>query len=132
LNPDPFPAILCGLISGAIVTLLNHYAKKPLNNPEVIDTHGTLYTFFVAALIGGIYSAILSAVYPYPTDIPTSVNTWTNSGPNQWLPFARSKIGQGAMQIASHILVDRNRASFIDRCCIHTLFHNGVKYRVNF
>jgi hypothetical protein len=101
LNPDPFPAILCGLISGAIVTLLNHYAKKPLNNPEVIDTHGTLYTFFVAALIGGIYSAILSAVYPYPTDIPTSVNTWTNSGPNQWLPFARSKIGQGAMQIAA-------------------------------
>lgn len=38
-----------------------------LNNPAVYDTHGTLFTFFTAALIGGIYSAILSAVYPYPS-----------------------------------------------------------------
>lgn len=51
--------------------------KKPLNNPAVFDSHGTLFTFFIAALIGGLYSAILAAVYPYPSEVPTSVSTWT-------------------------------------------------------
>lgn len=53
------------MIAGFIVTLLNHKLKKPLNNPDVIDTQGTLFTFFTSALIGGIYAAILAAVYPY-------------------------------------------------------------------
>lgn len=83
------------------MTILNNKLKIPLNRNSVFDTHGVLYAFFVAALIGGFYSAILSAVYPYPTDIPTSVNTWTNNGPNQWLPSQRSKIGQGALQVAA-------------------------------
>lgn len=68
LNPDPFPAILCGLLVGAIVTLLNNKLKKKLNKNSVIDTHGALYTFFFSSLFGGFYSAILTAVYPYPTD----------------------------------------------------------------
>ena len=80
---------------------MNHKLKKPLNNPEVIDTQGTLYTFFASALIGGIYSAILAAVYPYSSEIPTSVNTWVASNTNQWLPYGRSKITQGGLQIAA-------------------------------
>jgi hypothetical protein len=76
LNPDPFPAILCGLIVGIIVTVTNNKLKKRLNNNSIIDTHGVLYTFFLASLFGGLYSAILTAVYPYPTDTPTSVNTF--------------------------------------------------------
>jgi len=79
---------------------LNHKLKKPLNNPEVVDTQGTLYTFFVAALIGAIYSGILEAVYPYPSEVPTSVNTWTLNT-NKWLPTNRSKIFQGGLQIAA-------------------------------
>jgi hypothetical protein len=81
--------------------LLNNKLKKPLNRNSVFDTHGVLYVFFISALFGGFYSAVLSAVYPYPTDIPTSVNSWTNNGPNQWLPSSRSKIGQGALQAAA-------------------------------
>jgi hypothetical protein len=88
------------LIAGLIVTLFNHKLKKPLNRNSVVDTHGVLYTFFIASLYGAIYISILTAVYPYPSDVPTSVNTWT-SGPNQWLPSGRSKIGQGALQIAA-------------------------------
>lgn len=84
-----------------IVTILNHKLKKPLNNPEVIDTQGTLYTFFFSALIGAIYSGILAAVYPYASEVPTSVNSWTSSGVNQWLPYGRSKISQGGLQIAA-------------------------------
>ena len=72
-----------------------------MNNPDVIDTQGTLYTFFTSALIGGIYSAILAAVYPYASEVPTSVNTWTSSNVNQWLPYDRSKISQGGLQIAA-------------------------------
>lgn len=67
INPDPFPAILCGLIVGLIVTVMNNKLKKKLNNPSVIDTHGIFYTFWFSALIGGFYSAILEAVYPYPS-----------------------------------------------------------------
>lgn len=33
LNPDPFPALLCGLFIGIITTIMNHKLKKPLNNP---------------------------------------------------------------------------------------------------
>lgn len=100
LNPDPFPAILCGLITGLIVTVLNHKLKKPLNNPDVVDTQGTLFTFFFSALIGGIYSGILAAVYPYPSEIPATVNTW-GLADNQWLPYGRTKISQGGLQIAA-------------------------------
>lgn len=92
---------MCGLITGFIVTILNNKAKFELNNPAVYDTHGTLFTFFTAAVIGGIYSAILCAVYPYPSEVPDSVNTWISYGFNQWLPNERSKIGQGALQIAA-------------------------------
>lgn len=81
--------------------MLNNKVKIPLNNPSVYDTNGILFTFFVASLIGGFYSAILSAVYPYPSDVPTSVNTWTTDAPDQWLPSDRSKIGQGALQVAA-------------------------------
>jgi hypothetical protein len=80
---------------------LNHKLKKPLNNPDVVDTQGTLYTFFVAALIGAIYSGVLEAVYPYASESPTSVNTWTTVASNQWLPTNRSKIFQGGLQIAA-------------------------------
>jgi len=89
------------LIAGIIVTILNHKLKKPLNNPDVIDTQGTLYTFFASALIGGIYAAILAAVYPYASETPTSVNTWVSSNANQWLPYDRTKISQGGLQIAA-------------------------------
>jgi len=101
LNSDPFPAILCGLITGLIVTLLNNKLKKRLNKNQVIDSQGVIFTFFIAALIGGFYSAILTAVYPYPSKVPTSVNTWTYYWPDQWLPLGRSKIGQGALQVAA-------------------------------
>ncbi len=74
MNPDPFPAILIGLLTGAITTIFNHKFKKPLNNPEVIDTQGTLYTFFTASFIGGVYSAIMSPIGPFGVDTPTSVN----------------------------------------------------------
>jgi len=77
LNPDPFPALLCGLIVGIIVTIMNHKLKKSLNNPDVVDTQGTLYTFFTAALIGGIYSGCLAAVFPYGAESPTGTNSWT-------------------------------------------------------
>lgn len=100
INPDPFPAILCGLITGLIVTLLNHKLKKPLNNPDVIDTQGTLFTFLFSSIIGGIYSAIMMAVYPYPSEVPTSVNTWTSAN-NQWLPYDRTKFSQGGLQLAA-------------------------------
>ena len=86
---------------GIIVTLLNHKLKKPLNNPEVIDTQGTLYTFFASALFGGIYSAILAAVYPYASEVPISVNTWASSNANQWLPYNRTKFTQGGLQVAA-------------------------------
>lgn len=79
---------------------MNHKLKKPLNNPDVVDTQGTLYTFLFSSIIGGIYSAILMAVYPYPSEVPTSVNTWTSAS-NQWLPYGRSKIAQGGLQIAA-------------------------------
>jgi len=85
---------------GFIVTIMNHKFKKPLNNPDVNDTQGTLFTFFVSALFGGIYSAILAAVYPYPSEVPTSVNTWA-SNTNQWLPRNRTKYEQGGLQIAA-------------------------------
>jgi hypothetical protein len=86
---------------GIIVTVFNNKLKKSLNKNSVFDVHGILYTFFISSLFGGLYSAILAAVYPYPSDIPTSANTFTNSGPDQWLPFDRSKIGQGALQVAA-------------------------------
>jgi hypothetical protein len=79
---------------------MNHKLKKPLNNPDVVDTQGTLFTFFFSAVIGGIYAGILSAVYPYPSEVPSSVNTWTSAS-NQWLPADRSKISQGGIQIAA-------------------------------
>ena len=79
---------------------MNHKLKKPLNNPDVVDTQGTLFTFFFSAVIGGIYAGILSAVYPYPSEVPSSVNTWTSAS-NQWLPGDRSKISQGGLQIAA-------------------------------
>ena len=79
---------------------MNNKLKKPLNNPDVVDTQGTLFTFFFSAVIGGIYSGILSAVYPYPSEVPSSVNTWTSAS-NQWLPGERSKISQGGLQIAA-------------------------------
>jgi|694.fasta_scaffold109651_4 flagellar biosynthesis protein FliQ len=61
----PFPALLIGTIVGIITTILNHSTKKPLNNGGVIDTQGTIITFFVPALIGGLYSAIIQAVGAY-------------------------------------------------------------------
>jgi hypothetical protein len=76
LNSDPFPAILCGLIAGFITTILNHKLKKPLNNPEVVDTQGTLFTFFTASLFGGIYSAILAAVFPWGPNMATASNSY--------------------------------------------------------
>ncbi len=79
---------------------MNHKLKKPLNNPDVVDTHGTLYTFFTAALIGGIYSAILAVVLPDPSEVPTSVNNWTLAA-NQWLPYNRTKFMQGGLQLAA-------------------------------
>lgn len=60
-----FPALLIGNIVGVVVTLLNHFLKKKLNDGGVIDTQGTLFVFFVPALLGGIYSAIIQAVSPY-------------------------------------------------------------------
>jgi len=84
-----------------IVTLFNNKLKIGLNNPSVKDTHGVLYAFWISSLIGGFYSGILSAVYPYPSDVPTSVNTWETNAPDQWLPDDRSKIGQGALQVAA-------------------------------
>ena len=42
-----------------------------------MDTQGTLYTFFVSGLFGGIYSACLAAVNPYGPDVPLSSSTWT-------------------------------------------------------
>ena len=56
---------------------MNHKLKKSLNNPDVVDTQGTLYTFFTAALIGGIYSGCLAAVFPYGAESPTGTNSWT-------------------------------------------------------
>lgn len=84
-----------------VITFLNYKLKKPLNNPEVVDTQGTIWTFFFAALIGAIYAAILSAVRPYSSEFPLSVNTWTMSDANLWLPSDRSKITQGGLQIAA-------------------------------
>lgn len=77
LNSHPFPALLIGLIVGILTTILNHKLKKPLNNPDVIDTNGTIFTFWTAALLGGIYSAILAAFYCWGPDVVTSVNTST-------------------------------------------------------
>lgn len=79
---------------------MNHKLKRSLNNPEVVDTQGTLYTFFIAGLIGGIYSACLAAVHPYGPEIPTSVNTWTEFSALSWLPYGRDKYSQGGMQLA--------------------------------
>ena len=81
--------------------MFNNKLKKPLNRDSVIDSNGALYTFFISSLFGGLYSAILTAVYPYPSDVPTSSSTFTSSGPNQWLPYNRSKIGQGGLQVAA-------------------------------
>lgn len=90
------------MITGFIITLLNHKLKKPLNNPDVVDTQGTLFTFFFSAVIGGIYSAILAVVYPYASEVPSSVNTWISASPtNQWLPSGRTKFTQGGLQMAA-------------------------------
>jgi hypothetical protein len=56
------------------VTVLNHKLKKPLNNPDVVDTQGTLFTFVFSAIIDGIYAGLLSAVRPHPSEVPNSVN----------------------------------------------------------
>jgi len=61
----PFPALLIGTIVGAITTIMNHSIKKPLNFGGVIDTQGTFITFFIPALLGGIYSAIIQTVRAY-------------------------------------------------------------------
>ncbi len=79
---------------------MNHKLKKPLNNPDVFDTQGVLYTFFMASLIGGIYSAILAACRPHASEIPVT-NYTTVSANNQWLPYDRSPITQGGLQIAA-------------------------------
>jgi hypothetical protein len=80
---------------------MNHKLKRPLNNPDVVDTQGTLFTFFFSAFIGGIYSAILAAVYPYGSEVPSSVNSWTYNAGNQWLPYNRTKFYQGGIQLAA-------------------------------
>lgn len=82
------------------MTVLNHKLKKPLNNPDVVDTQGTLFTFLFSAIIGGIYAGILSAVRPHPSEVPNSVNTSVYAS-NQWMPLDRSKISQGGLQIAA-------------------------------
>jgi len=79
---------------------MNHKLKKPLNNPEVIDTQGTIYTFFITALIGGIYSACLAAVYPYGAESPTGTNSWSENVGLRWLPYNRTKFDQGGFQLA--------------------------------
>lgn len=63
------------MIVGILTTIFNHKLKKPLNNPDVYDTNGILYTFWTSSLIGGIYSAILVAFYGWGPDQVTSVNT---------------------------------------------------------
>jgi hypothetical protein len=88
------------LITGLIVTVLNHKLKKPLNNPDVVDTQGTLFTFLFSAIIGGIYAGILAAVRPHPSEVPNSVNTSVYAS-NQWMPSDRSRISQGGLQIAA-------------------------------
>jgi hypothetical protein len=91
---------LIGLIVGVLITILNHKLKKPLNNPDVIDTQGVLFTFFVAGLLGGIYSSCLAAVGLYGPTIATSVSTVINVAGLAWSPLGRDRFSQGGFQIA--------------------------------
>jgi hypothetical protein len=79
---------------------MNHKLKKPLNNPEVIDTQGTLFAFFTSSLIGGIYSAIMSPIGIFGADVPTGVNTWSENTATAWAVPGRDRFGQGGLQLA--------------------------------
>lgn len=78
---------------------MNHKLKKPLNNPEVMDTHGTLYTFFTAGFIGAIYSAIMCPIGPFGADIQLSQNTFEPVSDTVWIATGRDRFGQGALQV---------------------------------
>jgi hypothetical protein len=81
---------------------MNHKLKKPLNNPEVTDTQGVLFTFFISGLIGGIYSSCLMAVGPFGPDVTTVVNNqvvWTEDETLRWLGSGRDRFEQGGFQI---------------------------------
>ena len=89
--PNPFPALLIGFLAGVITTLLNS-KKKSLNDKEkgVIDSLGSLMVFFVPALLGGFYSAILFTTASYGPD---------NTDATNQVLAGRSRWGQGSFQL---------------------------------
>lgn len=97
---------------GVITTIMNHKLKKPLNNPEVVDTQGTLYTFFIASLFGAFYSACLATVTPYGADVATVATNsagltsvvYSEDSTLKWLGAGRDRFEQGGFQVLGTVV----------------------------
>jgi len=99
--------MLAGLMIGTITTIMNHKLKKPLNNPEVADTQGVLFTFFISSLFGGFYSACLTPVGPFGVDQAVlNGNTlgWTENESLRWISADRDRFEQGGFQVLGTVV----------------------------